>query len=370
MGFLNIWLPITNLEFSIVLLFVIGFCIGVLGGFFGVGGGWIATPALNIFRFDMDFAVGTDITQIFGNSIIATKVHSGMGNIDWKLGIFSIIFSVFGVELSAQLVVYLKAQFGAETLDMIIRWCYIVLLGVLGIFMLYDYFVVQKRMAEEDQKNFDPSLKKTTSKAKKKPKKAISLPQRLQLLKIPPMVSFPISGIKSVSVWIVLLIFFIAGALQGFLGVGGGFIKMPAMIYLLGVPTIIAVGTDLFNVLITSLYGGFTYALKGRVEIIAALIMFCGGAIGAAFGSTATKYVHGYRIRLLFAIMILIAGFSVLVKQLEKPLEMPVLNTISGVLVLGGAIGMTSIVLGKLLVSYLKVKKSELTFNYNDFEKK
>lgn len=200
MGFLNIWLPITNLEFSIVLLFVIGFCIGVLGGFFGVGGGWIATPALNIFRFDMDFAVGTDITQIFGNSIIATKVHSGMGNIDWKLGIFSIIFSVFGVELSAQLVVYLKAQFGAETLDMIIRWCYIVLLGVLGIFMLYDYFVVQKRMAEEDQKNFDPSLKKTTSKAKKKPKKAISLPQRLQLLKIPPMVSFTISGIKSVSV--------------------------------------------------------------------------------------------------------------------------------------------------------------------------
>jgi len=153
------------------------------------------------------------------------------------------------------------------------------------------------------------------------------------------------------------------------LGVGGGFIKMPAMIYLLGVPTVIAVGTDLFNVLITSVYGGFTYAIKGRVELVAAVIMFFGGAIGAVFGSTATKYVRGYGIRLLFAIMILIAGVSIVVKQMEKPFDLPFLNDVSGILVIGSSVVMTLIVIGKLTASYIKTEKLIRDFKPEDFEK-
>jgi hypothetical protein len=221
---------------------------------------------------------------------------------------------------------------------------------------------------EEDEKYIHkPEKEKVITKKKEKAKKE-SLPKRLQKLNIPPMISFPISGIKAVSFWVVFVIFFIAGALQGFLGVGGGFIKMPAMIYLLGTPTVIAVGTDLFNVLLTSVYGGFSYAIKGRVELIAAVIMFFGGAFGAVFGSTATKYVRGYGIRLLFAIMIVIAGISIVVKQFEKPWGLPWLNDLSGFLVIGASVVMTGIVLWKLLVSYLKIKKSLVDFDPKEFE--
>jgi len=365
----NIYLPIAEIHFNVILLFVIGFCVGVLGGFFGVGGGWIVTPALNIFGFPMDYAIGTDITHIFGKSIVATKIHSGFGNVDWKLGVYSIVCSIFGVEFGAQVILYLKGEFGGEGLDVIVRWVYIVLLIFLGGLMLYDYFVVQKKMANEEDEKYihKPEKEKIITKKKEKAKKE-SLPKRLQKLNIPPMISFPISGIKAVSFWVVFVIFFIAGALQGFLGVGGGFIKMPAMIYLLGTPTVIAVGTDLFNVLLTSVYGGFSYAIKGRVELVAAVIMFFGGAFGAVFGSTATKYVRGYGIRLLFAIMIVIAGMSIVVKQFEKPWGLPWLNDLSGVLVIGASVVMTGIVLWKLLVSYLKIKKSLVDFDPKEFE--
>jgi uncharacterized protein len=359
----NIYLPVAEIQFSIILLFTIGFCVGVLGGFFGVGGGWIVTPALNIFGFPMDYAIGTDITHIFGKSIVATKIHSGLGNVDWKLGIYSIICSVLGVECGAQLILYLKVVFGSEGLDVIVRWTYVLLLVVLGSLMLYDYFVVQKRTAKEDSQEHHPEKEKISLRKKEK-KPGHSLLR----LNIPPMINFPVSGIKAVSFWVVFVIFFIAGVLQGFLGVGGGFIKMPAMIYLLGVPTVIAVGTDLFNVLITSIYGGFTYAIKGRVEIVAAVVMFFGGAIGAIFGSTATKYIRGYGIRLLFAIMVLLAGFSIIIKQLEKPLQMPVLNTVSGYLVVGSAVFMTAMVIYKLANSYFKTKKSTNAFDPSKYE--
>jgi hypothetical protein len=360
MEIFNIYLPIAQIEFNILLLFVLGFCVGVLGGFFGVGGGWIVTPALNMFGFPMDYAIGTDITYIFGNSIVATKIHSGMGNIDWKLGIYSIVCSVIGVELGAQLIVYLKTTLGSESLDALVRWVYIGMLVLLGIMMLYDYFVIRKRLTEEEVKTDDP---KKTHLSKVKKVKAASLPIRLQNIKIWPMVGFKNSGIKKISFWIVFVIFFIAGMLQGFLGVGGGFIKMPAMIYLLGVPTVIAVGTDLFNVLITSVYGGFSFAIKGRVELIAAVIMFFGGSFGAVFGATATKYVVGYGIRLLFALMIIIAGGSVFIKQMEAPLNMPILNDISGIVVIVAAVLMTIIVLIRMFSSYYKSKKALLSYD-------
>ena len=353
----NIYLPIAEMQFSVILLLLIGFCVGVLGGFFGVGGGWIVTPALNIFGFPMDYAIGTDITHIFGKSIVATKIHSGLGNVDWKLGAYSIACSIVGVECGAQLIMMLKRTFGAEGLDIIVRWSYILLLIVLGGLMLYDYFVIQKKVALEEEDKFQSHPEKEKISVRKKEKKEkVSLPKKLQKLNIPPMISFPVSGIKAVSFWVVFGIFFIAGVLQGFLGVGGGFIKMPAMIYLLGTPTVIAI------------YGGFSYAIKGRVELVAAVIMFFGGAFGAVFGSTATKYVRGYGIRLLFALMIVIAGISIVIKQMEKPFGMAVLNDISGYLVIGSSTVMTAIVLIKLLTSYLKIKKSELSFDASKYE--
>ncbi|MGD8414660.1 MAG: sulfite exporter TauE/SafE family protein, partial [Candidatus Latescibacterota bacterium] len=104
MDIFNIYLPISGIEFNILVLISIGFCVGTLGGFFGVGGAWIVTPALNIFGFSMPFAIGTDLAHIFGKSIIATRKHSKLGNVDFRLGAFSIAGSIIGIEAGKRFV--------------------------------------------------------------------------------------------------------------------------------------------------------------------------------------------------------------------------------------------------------------------------
>jgi hypothetical protein len=99
------------------------------------------------------------------------------------------------------------------------------------------------------------------------------------------------------------------------LGVGGGFIRMPSLIYLVGCPTLVAVGTDLFEVMFSGLYGAFTYSLKGRIELVAVFVMLCGAAIGAQIGTVATKYTKGYGIRLLFGCAVVACMISVILKQ-------------------------------------------------------
>src|SRR3989339_2135987 len=103
----SVFLPIAGLHFNVFLLLLIGFTVGVCGGFFGIGGAWIVTPALNIFGFPMPYAIGTDFAHIFGKSIVATKKHGKMGNVDWKLGLTTIIGEIPGVWVGAQLIMYL-----------------------------------------------------------------------------------------------------------------------------------------------------------------------------------------------------------------------------------------------------------------------
>lgn len=344
MDIFNIYLPVAGIEFNVLLLILIGFCVGVLGGFFGVGGAWIVTPALNIFGFHMSYAIGTDLAHIFGKSIVATKKHSKMGNVDWKLGSISIVASILGVEGGSQVVMILEK---VGNVGAIVRWSYIILLLGLSIFMMYDYFII--RPSQNDSAVVD-------SRGKPK-KKKVRLSQRLYKIKIPPMVSFPTSGIESVSLWIVLFIFFITGFLSGFMGVGGGFIRMPALVYLIGCPTAIAVGTDLMSVLFSGAYGCLTYAIKGRVEIIAAFFMLLGASIGAQLGVTAVKYIRGYGIRLLFAVMIAFAGISVVIEQIYKMTNIPIYSHIAGVLVIGASVLMTLVICVKLFVEARKEKR-------------
>jgi hypothetical protein len=131
------------------------------------------------------------------------------------------------------------------------------------------------------------------------------------------MVNLKASGVR-ISLWVVGGVALFTGFLAGFLGVGGGFIRMPALIYLVGCPTTVAVGTDLFEVMISGAYGAFTYALKGKVEILAAVLMLMGAAVGAQFGTLATRYVKGLVIRLYFAITMLLAGVSVVFKHISS----------------------------------------------------
>jgi len=334
--FFNVWMPIAEMEFNAAILVLIGFAVGVLGGFFGVGGAWIVTPALNIFGFPMAYAIGTDLAHIFGKSIVATAKHRKMGNVDVKLGLISIVGSVIGLEIGAQNVMWLTAKGIAGP---VVRFTYMALLFGLGFYMLYDYLTKDKRAAAQAAKVAAAARAGVTM----APRKAWNLP---------PMMHFPASGI-TISFWTVTGVFLFTGWLSGFLGVGGGFIRMPALIYLIGCPTAIAVGTDLFAVLFAGAYGCFTYGIKGRVEIIAAVLMLIGASIGAQIGVTAVKYIRGYGIRLLFAIMVIMAGVSVVLKQIEWVIA-------AGWMVMVSALALCGVIMWKLWQGFQKEKAEKM----------
>jgi hypothetical protein len=177
-----------------------------------------------------------------------------------------------------------------------------VLLFGLSSFMLYEYMKLTRGTAGNKAK---PVADAGTS----------GLALKMHKIKIPPMIHLKVSGF-SISVWIILIVSAFTGFLAGFLGVGGGFIRMPSLMYVIGCPTRVAVGTDLFEIVITGAYGAFSYAMKGRVELIAAAVMLIGAAVGAQFGTLATQYVKGLKIRLYFSVTMLLAGVSVVFKHL------------------------------------------------------
>ena len=319
MNMFDIWLPIAGMHFNVLLLLLIGFTVGVCGGFFGVGGAWIVTPALNIFGFPMPYAIGTDLAHMGGKSIVSTIRHGKFGNVDIKLGISMILGTTLGMELGARLVMKLE-HLGIA--DSVIRKIYVVFLAFIGSYVMYDY-ISHVRATKRAVAKGGPATKSET------------LAQRMQRrVRIWPMIHFKASGITC-SLWLPLLVGFTTGVVAAVLGVGGGFIRMPALIYLIGCPTLVAVGTDLFEVMVTGAYGAFTYGVKGRVELLAAIWMLAGAALGAQMGTVAVKYVRGYSIRLLFACTIFIACASVLMKQLGLQTASATLILMAGILISG-----------------------------------
>jgi hypothetical protein len=334
MEMFQVYLPIAGIEFNILLLLLIGFTVGVCGGFFGIGGAWIVTPALNIFGFPMPYAIGTDLAHMGGKSIVSTIRHGKFGNVDLRLGVSMIVGTTIGMETGARLVMHLERLGLAES---VIRKIYVVFLFLIGSYVLYDYLSHVLRERRASAGGAIPVARETFA-------------QRLQRMRIPPMIHFPASGITC-SIWLPVLVGFSTGVVAAVLGVGGGFIRMPALIYLIGCPTLVAVGTDLFEVMITGAYGAFTYGLKGRVDLIAAMWMLLGAAAGAQMGTIAVKYVRGYSIRLLFAVTIFIACASVLMKQLQ-------LQTASSVLILTAGILISLVIIGLLVFGVMRERAS------------
>jgi hypothetical protein len=315
MHMFDVYLPIAGMQFNVLLLLLIGFTVGVCGGFFGIGGAWIVTPALNIFGFPMPYAIGTDLAHMGGKSIVSTIRHGKFGNVDFRLGVSMIVGTTIGIEVGANLVMVLERAGLAET---VIRKLYIAFLALIGSYVLYDYISHVRR----ERKAVGPGASPAPT--------GETLAAKLQRLNIPPMIHFKESGIRC-SLWLPILVGFTTGVVASVLGVGGGFIRMPALIYLIGCRTAVAVGTDLFEVMITGTYGAFTYALKGRVDLLAAMWMLLGAAVGAQMGTVAIKYVRGYSIRLLFATTIFVACTSVLLKQLELQLASSICILTAGI---------------------------------------
>jgi len=287
--------PISGVHINPLYLAGVGFLVGILGGFFGVGGSFIAGPALFAVGLPMNFVVGTDLAHIVGKSVVAAKKHRALGNVDFKLGLLMAAGTIAGVEVGAQVVQYLKR---AAKADVVIALTFIAMLGAMSAFMGWESWQ-SLQMSRGRRKKSAGSERGAGGKGDVS---AIAhVAKAIHAFHLPPMIQLPASGIAQVSLWLVLGVAFTGGLLSGFLGGGAGYFRMPALVYLLGVPTHLAVGTDLFEVVISAGYGTISHALKGNVDILIALVMHTGAALGAHLGVSLTEKFHGVGIRLAFA---------------------------------------------------------------------
>ena len=288
--------PISGITVNPLFLAGIGFLVGILGGFFGVGGGFIAGPMMLLLGIPANFVVGTDLAHMTGKSIVAARRHRTLGHIDIKLGAIMVLGTLIGVELGARWIEMLEA---AGTVDRVLKTTYVVILLIISIFTAWES-IRALRMKRDEQLDVKDVLGFQ------------GFSKQLQRIRIPPFVSLPDSGIGSISIWPVVLVGLITGLLAGALGVGGGFIRMPLLVYFLGIPTHVAIGTDLFEIVISAGYGTLTHAIKGNVDIMMALVMQTGAALGAQIGAVSTRFFAGPKIRLVFSALPLVGALLVL----------------------------------------------------------
>jgi uncharacterized membrane protein YfcA len=294
------YFPISDVTVNPLFLVAVGFLVGLLGGFFGVGGGFLAGPMMFLVGVPMNFVVGTDLAHMTGKSIVAARRHRVLGHVDIKLGLLMVLGTVPGVEVGARMVEGLEA---AGNIDSVIGGAYVVILIAIGTFTMWESLRAIRMVQADGMTAQDAVAFRGVTRS-------------IQRFRVPPLISLPGSGIESISVWIVLVVSFLTGVLAGVLGVGGGFIRMPMLVYVIGVPTHVAVGTDLFEIVISAGFGTLTHAVKGNVDILMALVMQTGAAIGAQIGATSTRFFAGPRIRLFFSFLPFIGAALVILRLL------------------------------------------------------
>lgn len=283
--------PISEAHINPIYLVVIGFFIGVMGGFFGVGGSFIAGPALRAVGLDWNYAVGTDLAHIVGKSVVAAKRHRALGNVDLRLGLIMAVGTMGGAEVGVQLIEMLKR---AGNVNLVVSIISITIYVSISGFMAWEAW-----RTLQYQKKRRPRTKVPGTAAKKDESSFSHRTRAIQRFRLWPMIHLPTSGV-TISLWVIILVSFIGGLFAGFLGGGAGYIRMPMLVYVLGIPTHLAVGTDLFEIVISASYGTFSHAIKGNVDILIALVMHTGAAIGAQIGAISTQYFTGPKIRLAF----------------------------------------------------------------------
>ena len=334
--------PNADVVVSPFLLALLGLIVGTLGGFFGVGGGFLITGGLLVFGVPPLYAVGTGLTLVMGSSIISMLKHRGMGHVDFRLGLLMVCGTIPAEVLAERLNHSLDT---AGIAGPVIRYVFIVFLTSLGSFLVYDFFKTRRHGATGDQVS------------------TASLARWVQSLRIPPhsirlpglgsistYVALPVSGIDRISVFIPFLVGAGIGFLAGLLGAGGGFILMPLLVYFIGVPTTVAIGTDLFQIIITGSAGTFIYALGNHVDPLMALIMLTAASAGTQLGSSATRLVDASRIRILFGITVLNGSVAIALKELaERSDQLDHLNVVASATLLGVS-GAIAILIGVLLV--------------------
>lgn len=281
----------------------IGFIVGILSGLFGVGGGFLLVPLLNaIFGVPYNIAIGSSLFQMVATSSASSFKHRSYGNIDYKLAGFVLMGSAMGVELGARILMWLKS-IGTITIngstigkmDFWINIVYIILLSLVGISMFLESRKAKKRAPRGGVVDTIFS-------------------QKIQSIKIPPLTSFPISNIEHISICHLIALGFVAGILSGLLGIGGAFIMNPAFIYLIGVPTSVAIGTSLFQTVFISGYGALTHFFKGNIDFALVVYILAGSLVGSQLGAKMHNMLRGAYIRYYFSWLIFFTAGIILIK--------------------------------------------------------
>ena len=297
----QIYLPIAEISVNVMLMLGLGTAVGFLSGMFGVGGGFLLTPFLMLSGIPPAVAVATGANQIVASSVSGTLAHWRRGNVDLKMGIVLIAGGVVGAFVGVLLLKLLREVGQA---GLMISLTYVFFLGVIGALMLWESARAMLRVhagkavaaRKSGQHNWIHSL----------PFKMRFPTSRLYISTIPPLVI----GVA-------------VGLLASFLGVGGGFIMVPAMIYLLRMPTNIVIGTAIFQIIfvtaiVTVLHATFNHTL----DVVLAFPLVIGGVIGGQFGVRAGQKLRAEQLRALLALMVLGVALRVLIDLVVRPSDL------------------------------------------------
>ncbi|QLG62125.1 sulfite exporter TauE/SafE family protein [Halorarum salinum] len=298
-----------GLGIALIALFVgFGTFIGILFGFFGMGGSFLVTPALLVLGYPAPAAVGSGLAFVFGTSVIGALRRRDHGQVSYPLATVMALGTTLGVEVGAR-VVFLLEDLGSA--DLVISVVYVGFLGAVGLFVLRD-----ARTGGTDVGT-------------------IEVTPRVPAIELPPMLSLPGGG--TVSVWVVLVVGSAIGVLSGWLGVGGGFPLLPVMTYGFGVPGAIAAGTSSLQIVASGAFGTFVYAQSNAVDVPVVTALLAGSALGARIGAGATRLVGEGDFTGCFAGMLLAGGVATASKRASVVYGVETLGTTSAVLVSGTA---------------------------------
>jgi uncharacterized membrane protein YfcA len=299
LGFaLGIYLPIAEISVNVFVLFFMGAAVGFLSGMFGVGGGFLITPLLIFYNIPPAVAVATGANQVIASSFSGALTHFKRGTLDVKLGSLLVVGGIAGAGVGIYVFVLLR-ELGQ--LDLIVSLLYVVFLSTVGGLMLYESLQAMRRTRAGQLSNL------------KKPG------QHNWVHRLPFKMRFRASKIY-VSIIPVLVLGGAIGFLSSIMGVGGGFIMVPAMIYLLKVPTNVVIGTSLYQIVFVTAFTTVMQATTNQsVDIVLAMLLMTGGVIGAQYGARIGQKLRGEQLRALLAMLVLAVGLRLAIELFVTP---------------------------------------------------
>ena len=279
-----LYLPIAEMSVNALIILGMGGAVGFLSGLFGVGGGFLMTPLLILMGITPPVAVATEANQIVAASVSGVIAHWRRGNVDVKMGVVLLVGGVVGSGFGVWLFTLLR-EIGQ--LDLVIRLTFVVFLGTIAALMLVE------------------SIRAMTRNPRRAPAKRH---HHYWVHGLPFKMRFRRSRLY-ISVLLPLSVGFLVGVLAAIMGVGGGFIMVPAMIYLLGMPTSVVAGTSLFQIAFVTANVTFLQAVTNQtVDVVLAMLLVVGAVIGAQFGARAGTHLRGAYFRGLLALLVLAVG--------------------------------------------------------------